>query len=81
VYHEIVERGVRRICDRTSVGDHRDSVREMSPFLSYVFPGEHALREVRRTPEGMRRWCERPYTVFLDLRFEAERPRARLATG
>ena len=72
MYHKIVERRVRRTFDMLSAGDYASSVGEMPPSLYHVFPGEHALGGVRRTPEGMRRWFERLYTVFPDLRFEVK---------
>ncbi len=47
-------------------------MRRMPPELVHVFPGDHALGGVRRTPEGMRRWFERLYAIFPELGFEVK---------
>ena len=68
-----VERKVRETFRQLGEGDWETSVAEMPPELVHVFPGDHALGGVRRTPEQMRRWFERLYAIFPDLRFEVKR--------
>lgn len=73
MYRRFVERRVRETFQRLGEGDWQAQVRQMPPELARVFPGDHALGGVRRTPEGMRRWFERLYAIFPDLGFEVNR--------
>lgn len=41
--------------------------------LTHNFPGEHALGGEHHTPEQMRRWFARLYTIFPDLHFDVRR--------
>lgn len=72
MYRRFVERRVRETFGRLSRGDWEAQVRQMPAELVHVFPGDHALGGVRRTPEGMRRWFGRLYEIFPDLRFEVK---------
>lgn len=73
MYRAFVERRVRKTFRQLSEGDYESSVREMSPEFVHIFPGDHALGGVRRTPESMRRWFERLYEIFPNLNFEVKR--------
>lgn len=73
MYHTFVEHRVRETFRQLSEGDYDSSVRRMPPALYHCFPGDHALGGVRRTPEGLRRWFTRLYTIFPDLSFEVKR--------
>ena len=73
MYRGFVERRVRETFRRLSAGDWEAQVGQMPPELVHVFPGDHALGGVRRTPEGMRRWFGRLYVIFPDLHFEVKR--------
>ena len=73
MYRGFVERRVRETFRRLSEGDWEAQVAQMPSELVHVFPGDHALGGVRRTPEGMRRWFGRLYAIFPDLHFEVKR--------
>jgi ketosteroid isomerase-like protein len=73
MYRRFVERQVREAFRQLSEGDYETSVGQMPPELVHVFPGDHALGGIRRTPEGMRKWFGRLYQIFPDLSFEVKR--------
>lgn len=73
MYRGFVGRKVRETFGQLGEGDYESSVREIPAGIFHVFPGEHALGGVRRTPEGMRRWFGRLYGIFPDLSFEVRR--------
>jgi len=66
-------RQVRGTFRQLSAGDYATSVGRMPPALVHVFPGDHALGGERHTPEQLRRWFARLYTIFPDLRFDVRR--------
>ena len=72
MYRRFVERRVRETFRQLSRGNWEAQVGQMPAALVHVFPGDHALGGVRRTPEGMRRWFERLYGIFPDLHFEVK---------
>jgi ketosteroid isomerase-like protein len=73
MYRRFVELKVRETFRQLGEGDWETSVAQMPSHLVHVFPGDLALGGVRRTPEGMRRWFERLYAIFPDLRFGVQR--------
>ncbi len=73
MYRTFVERKVRETFRQLGEGDYEAQIGQMPPELVHVFPGEHALGGVRRTPEGMRKWFGRLYEIFPDLSFEVGR--------
>ena len=72
MYRRFVERRVRETFRQLSEGNWEAQVGQMPPGLVHVFPGDHALGGVRRTPEGMRKWFRRLYEIFPDLGFEVK---------
>ena len=72
MYRGFVERRVRETFRQLSRGNREAQVGQMPPEFVHVFPGDHALGGVRRTPEGMRRWFGRLYEIFPDLHFEVK---------
>src|SRR5918995_2679840 len=65
-----VERNVRATFRRVGQRDYETLLEQTAPSVLHVFPGDHALGGTRHTTEGLRRWFERLFLLFTELRFE-----------
>jgi len=69
VFHLLAARRVRHVFDRLSVGDYEPAIAGLAPDVHHRFAGEHPLGGERHDPTAVRRWFERLYRLFPELRF------------
>jgi ketosteroid isomerase-like protein len=65
-----VERNLRATFRRVGQRDYETLLEQTAPSVLHVFPGEHALGGTRHTRDSLRRWFERLFVLFPELRFE-----------
>jgi ketosteroid isomerase-like protein len=65
-----VERNVRATFRRVGQRDYETLLEQTAPSVLHVFPGDHALGGTRHTRDALRRWFERLFLLFTELRFE-----------
>jgi ketosteroid isomerase-like protein len=70
MYHAIVRRRIRRLFDAVNRGDAEPVLRALAPRFEHAFLGDHALGGSRQTLSATRRWYERLYRLFPDIRFD-----------
>ena len=67
-----VERNVRATFRQIGQRDYETLLEQTAPSVLHVFPGDHALGGTRHTRDGLRRWFERLFLLFPELRFEVK---------
>src|SRR5215207_8670709 len=67
-----VERNVRATFRRVGQRDYEALLEQTAPSVLHVFPGEHALGGTRNTRDALRRWFQRLFLLFPELRFEVK---------
>lgn len=70
MYHAIVRRRIQRLFDAVNRGDAELVLRAFAPRFEHAFLGDHALGGSRQTLSATRRWYERLYRLFPDIRFD-----------
>jgi ketosteroid isomerase-like protein len=66
VYRRLAARRVRHVFDRLSVGDYETA---LATDVHHRFAGDHPLGGERHDPAAVRRWFERLFRLFPELRF------------
>src|SRR5262245_47686922 len=72
LFHLFVRWKTRRAFQRLSAGDNEPLLKLCSPFVRHTFPGNHPCGGRRHTVAGLRRWFERLFLLFPNLRFEVQ---------
>ena len=70
MYHSIVKRISRSAFEDLSDRNIEPLLERSAPDLYHTFAGEHALGGTRHSREAFRRWLERLYRLFPELRFD-----------
>ena len=70
MYHMIVRRGVASVFTRLNTGDYEYALSGMGTTFEHRFAGEHSLGGKRTSIGALRRWFERLFRLFPNLRFE-----------
>ena len=69
MYRLLAARRVRHVFDRLSVGDYETALAGLAPDVHHRFAGVHPLGGERHDPVAVRRWFERLFRLFPELRF------------
>jgi len=69
MYHRVLRGKLANVFEQLSVGNYEVAFGDLAPRFEHVFAGDHAFGGTRRTTASFRRWFERLYLVFPDLRF------------
>ena len=72
MFAAVVRRRTRDVYRRLSKGDYESVVRAFSPSATFSFLGDHALGGRLESTELIRRWFERLFRIFPDLRLDPE---------
>jgi ketosteroid isomerase-like protein len=70
MYHAIVRGRIRSLFDAVNSGNAEPILRMFAPQFEHSFLGSHALAGSRKTLASTRRWYERLYRLFPDIRFD-----------
>ncbi len=70
MYHYIFEKKLRRVFKELNAGNYEPVLSTLAPRFEHRFLGDHSFGGVRYTVESYRRWFQRLFVVFPDLRFE-----------
>lgn len=73
MYKAIARRKARATFEALSRGDWQTAIKDVSPDVHHVFPGDNAIGGERHSREAVARWFERLYRLIPDLRFEVRR--------
>jgi ketosteroid isomerase-like protein len=73
VYRLLAARRVRHVFDRLSAGDYETALAGLAADVHHRFAGDHPLGGERHDREAVRRWFERLFRLFPDLRFTVSR--------
>ena len=69
MFRLLAARRVRHVFARLSVGDYEPALAGLAPDVHHRFAGEHPLGGERHDPDAVRRWFERLFRLFPELRF------------
>ena len=69
MFHRLAARRVRHVFARLSVGDYETALAGLAPDVHHRFAGDHPLGGERHDADAVRRWFERLYRLFPELRF------------
>ncbi len=73
MYRAIVRRRIRgTFLNELSAGNYAAVVGRTAGDVVHVFPGEGALGGTRTSQDALRRWFERLFRLFPELRFEVD---------
>jgi len=70
MYHTVVKRRVASVFAHLSKGDYEYALSGVGTTIEHRFSGDHCLGGTRTSSEAMRRWFERLFRLFPNLRFE-----------
>jgi ketosteroid isomerase-like protein len=70
MYKAITRRKVRGLFEVLSRGEWQAALKNVSPDVHHVFPGDNAIGGERHSREAMGRWFERLYTLIPEIEFE-----------
>jgi ketosteroid isomerase-like protein len=70
MYHFFVRRTVKRLFECLNRGEYEIVLKGISPSITHIFSGSHALGGTRHSVEAMRRWFQRLYLLSPALNFE-----------
>ena len=70
MYHAFVQRRVRNAFNDLSNGNYRTVLEISDPNVHHAFAGIHPLGGERHRREAVKRWFERLFRLFPQLRFE-----------
>jgi len=73
VYQVFVRRRVQATFDALSRGDYTVALGGLADDVHHVFAGDHALGGERHSRDAVRRWFERVFRLYDELRFEVRR--------
>ena len=73
MYRRLAARRVRHVFDRLSAGDYETALAALAPDVHHRFAGKHPLGGERHDAEAVRRWFERLFRLFPELRFTVTR--------
>jgi ketosteroid isomerase-like protein len=73
VFRRLAARRVRHVFDRLSVGDYETALAGLAGDVHHRFAGAHPLGGERHDPDAVRRWFERLFRLFPELRFTVAR--------
>jgi ketosteroid isomerase-like protein len=66
------ERNVRATFRLIDQQDYETLLEQTAPSVLHVFPGDHALGGTRHSRDALRRWFQRIFLLFPELRFEVK---------
>jgi ketosteroid isomerase-like protein len=69
----LAARRVRHVFARLSVGEYETALSGLAADVHHRFAGDHALGGERHDAEAVRRWFERLFRLFPELRFTVTR--------
>lgn len=72
MYHFIVRRMIEQTFACLSCGDYESVLKGISPSITHIFSGTHALGGTRHSVEAMRCWFQRLYLLSPSLNFEVK---------
>ena len=72
MYHFIIKQQIRTVFKLLSEQNVEPLLKDFSPQLEHIFPGNHSLGGKRHTLEGMRRWFKRLFFLFPELHFNVK---------
>ena len=72
MYKRIVRRRARETFRRLSEGEYEFALEGMARDVRHTYLGDHPCGGTRHSLEGVRRWFERVYRLFPDLRHEVK---------
>jgi ketosteroid isomerase-like protein len=70
VYHMIIKKSITSVFERLNDGDYEYALSGIGTTFEHRFAGEHCLGGKRTSAEALRRWFERLFRLFPNLRFE-----------
>jgi ketosteroid isomerase-like protein len=70
MYHAFVKRRIASVFARLGEGDCEYALSGAGAAVEHRFSGDHCLGGTRTSAEAMRRWFERLFRLFPNLRFE-----------
>lgn len=73
IYRSIVRAKLTAIIEALNRGDFSAVTDELGPDPEHYFIGEHALSGTRRKADAIRRWYERLFKLFPDIKFQLQR--------
>ena len=73
MYKRIAARRAEGLFEALGRGDWEVALKDVSPRVHHVFPGDNALGGERHSRDAMRRWFERLYRLFPDLQFDVHK--------
>lgn len=69
MYAFFVRRIVKQSFESLNRGDYESVLKEISPSITHIFSGNHALGGTRHSIEAMRQWFQRLYLLSPKLNF------------
>ncbi len=72
MYHAIVRKKLYSVFERLNQGDYDYALQQLAPRFEHVFAGDHTFGGVRHTEASFRKWFERLFKCFPDLRFDVQ---------
>ena len=73
MYRRLAARRVRHVFAQLSVGDYETALAGLAADVHHRFAGDHPLGGERHDAEAVRRWFERLFRLFPELRFTVTR--------